>query len=126
MDAAPFNWGKDYQRPNLAPEDIVVYEMGVRSFTADASSKLASGQEGTFAGLLAKVGVPYLSAVRLSDRYRMVAAYFPPTNWKRDTSQQRDGRFAWWDRANHCSDACYVSINLADEVMTWGESNLLS
>ena len=63
-----------------------MYEMGVRSFTAHASSKLASGQEGTFAGLLAKVGVPYLSAVRLSDHHRMEAAYFPPANWKRDTS----------------------------------------
>ena len=57
LDAAPFNWGKDYKRPNLAPEEIVVYEMGVRSFTADESSKLGPGQEGTYAGLMAKVGL---------------------------------------------------------------------
>ena len=54
LDAAPFDWGKDYARPNLAPEDVVVYEMGVRSFTADASSGVGKGKEGTYAGLMAK------------------------------------------------------------------------
>ena len=86
LDAAPFNWGKDYQRPNLAPEDIVVYEMGVRSFTADSSSKLASGQEGTFAGLMAKVGFSYLSAVRLSDYHRMGSGIVPSCQLERETS----------------------------------------
>lgn len=33
-----------------------MYEMGVRSFTADESSKVGQGQEGTYAGLTAKVG----------------------------------------------------------------------
>lgn len=85
LDAAPFNWGKDYQRPNLAPEDVVVYEMGVRSFTANESSKLAPGQEGTFAGLMAKVGSPSLSAVRLSDDHRMGSG-IAPCQLQRDTS----------------------------------------
>ena len=57
LDATPFDWGKDYKRPNLAPEEVVVYEMGVRSFTADESSKLAPGQLGTYTGLMAKVRV---------------------------------------------------------------------
>ena len=55
LDAAPFSWGKDYKRPNLGPEEVIVYEMGVRSFTADESSRVGPGQEGTFAGLMAKV-----------------------------------------------------------------------
>ena len=54
LDAAPFDWGKDYKRPNLAPEDVIVYEMGVRSFTADSSSRVGAGKEGTYAGLMAK------------------------------------------------------------------------
>ena len=54
LDAAPFDWGKDYARPKLAPEDVVVYEMGVRSFTADASSGVGKAKEGTYAGLMAK------------------------------------------------------------------------
>ena len=57
LDAAPFDWGKDYKRPNLAPEEVIVYEMGVRSFTADESSKLGPGQQGTYAGLMAKVSI---------------------------------------------------------------------
>ena len=59
LDAKPFDWGKDYKRPNLAPEEVVVYEMGVRSFTADESSKLGAGQEGTYAGLMAKVSFSF-------------------------------------------------------------------
>lgn len=55
LDAAPFDWGKDYKRPNLPAEDVIVYEMGVRSFTADESSNVGAGKEGTFAGLIAKV-----------------------------------------------------------------------
>lgn len=55
LDAAPFDWGKDYKRPNLPPEDVIVYEMGVRSFTADESSGVGPGKEGTYAGLIAKV-----------------------------------------------------------------------
>lgn len=61
LDAAPFDWGKDYKRPNLAPEDVIVYEMGVRSFTADESSGVGAGKEGTYAGLMAKVDVPLVS-----------------------------------------------------------------
>lgn len=60
LDAAPFDWGKDYKRPNLAPEEVIVYEMGVRSFTADESSKLGPGQQGTYTGLMAKVSVIHL------------------------------------------------------------------
>ncbi|CAL8468466.1 g8006 [Coccomyxa elongata] len=55
LDAAPFDWGKDYKRPNLAPEDIIVYEMGVRSFTADESSGVGAEKQGTYAGLMAKI-----------------------------------------------------------------------
>ena len=51
-----FDWGVDYQRPNLAPQDLIVYEMGVRSFTADESSAVGAEQQGTFLGLIEKVG----------------------------------------------------------------------
>ncbi|CAL5221257.1 g3414 [Coccomyxa viridis] len=64
LDAAPFDWGKDYKRPNLAPEEVIVYEMGVRSFTADDSSKLGPGQQGTYAGLMAKI--PHLKELGIT------------------------------------------------------------
>ena len=53
-----FDWGRDYQRPNLPPQDLVVYEMCVRSFTADESSGLPDGKRGTFLGLKDKVASP--------------------------------------------------------------------
>jgi pullulanase/glycogen debranching enzyme len=36
---------------------MIVYEMGVRSFTADASSGLPEGRLGTFLGLKEKVQI---------------------------------------------------------------------
>ena len=55
LEAAPFDWGKSYSRPNLAPQDLVIYEMGVRSFTASGTSGVGADKQGTYAGLMAKV-----------------------------------------------------------------------
>ena len=52
--SAVFEWGSDYQRPNLPWQDLIVYEMGVRSFTAGASSGVGDGKQGTFQGLVDK------------------------------------------------------------------------
>ena len=52
----PFDWGTDYHRPNLPWQDLIVYEMPIRSFTADPSSGVGEGLQGTFAGAAAKVG----------------------------------------------------------------------
>ena len=52
----PFDWGPNYQRLNIPPEDLIIYEMGVRSFTAGESSGLPQEQRGTYAGLAAKAG----------------------------------------------------------------------
>ena len=54
FEEAEFDWGSDYQRPNIAPQDLIVYEMGVRSFTADGSSGVGPEHEGTFLGLIDK------------------------------------------------------------------------
>ena len=59
FEAPAFEWGADYQRPNLPPQDLIVYEMPVRSFTADASSKVGDANQGTFKGVAEKV---YLGA----------------------------------------------------------------
>ena len=79
LDAAPFDWGKDYKRPNLAPEEVIVYEMGVRSFTADESSKLGPGQQGTYAGLMAKVGCPHpVHALQWPSNHEPTTCVGPP------------------------------------------------
>lgn len=50
-----FDWGNTIQL-ELPPEDLVIYEMHVRGFTKDASSRVKAG--GTFEGLREKI--PYL------------------------------------------------------------------
>lgn len=55
FESPEFDWGSDYQRPNLPWQDLIVYEMPVRSFTADTSSKVDEGRQGTFLGLADKV-----------------------------------------------------------------------
>ncbi|KAK9829065.1 hypothetical protein WJX72_003715 [[Myrmecia] bisecta] len=55
FDSEPFDWGEDYARPNLPHQDLIVYEMGVRSFTADKSSGVGPAKQGTFKGLADKI-----------------------------------------------------------------------
>ena len=50
-----FDWGSE-PNPNMALEDLVIYEMHVRGFTKDASSGVK--YPGTFAGVMEKI--PYL------------------------------------------------------------------
>ncbi len=52
-----FDWEND--RPlEIEPEDQIIYEMHVRSFTRDASSGVKAKHQGTFAGIRDKI--PYL------------------------------------------------------------------
>lgn len=55
FDLKPFDWGEGYQRPDLPFQDLIIYEMTVRCFTADASSGLPDGVRGTFKGVMDKV-----------------------------------------------------------------------
>ena len=54
FQSAPFDW-QGVAPPRTAPEDSVVYEVGVRHFTGDASSGLPESQRGTYLGLAAKI-----------------------------------------------------------------------
>ncbi|KAK9865482.1 hypothetical protein WJX84_005686 [Apatococcus fuscideae] len=51
----PFDWGADYKQPHHAPQDLIIYEMCVRSFTADASSGVGTARQGTFLGIADKI-----------------------------------------------------------------------
>ncbi len=54
LDEPEFDWGAGYRRPAIPAQDLIIYEMGVRSFTADASAGLPAADAGTFRGLQAK------------------------------------------------------------------------
>ena len=53
-----FDWG-NFHQPSIPMEDLVIYELHVRGFTMDKSSKVA--HPGTFEGLREKI--PYLKAL---------------------------------------------------------------
>ena len=58
-----FDWEND--RPLEIPhEDLVIYEMHVRSFTRDASSEVKESHRGTFAGIRDKI--PYLKELGIN------------------------------------------------------------
>uniref|UniRef100_A0ACD5XVE0 Uncharacterized protein n=1 Tax=Avena sativa TaxID=4498 RepID=A0ACD5XVE0_AVESA len=55
FDSSPFDWGVDYQLPNLPETDLVVYEMNVRAYTADESSGLDPAVRGSYLGFIDKI-----------------------------------------------------------------------
>uniref|UniRef100_A0A8R7QIH2 Glycosyl hydrolase family 13 catalytic domain-containing protein n=1 Tax=Triticum urartu TaxID=4572 RepID=A0A8R7QIH2_TRIUA len=55
FDSSPFDWGADYQLPNLPETDLVIYEMNVRAFTADESSGLDAAVRGSYLGFIDKI-----------------------------------------------------------------------
>ncbi len=54
----PFNW-EDDDHPNIPLKDLIIYEMHVRGFTQDSSSKVT--HPGTFRGIIEKI--PHLKAL---------------------------------------------------------------
>ncbi|XP_040367492.1 isoamylase 3, chloroplastic-like [Rosa chinensis] len=55
FDSLPFDWGDNYKLPNIPENDLVIYEMNVRAFTADESSGLDPDVCGSYRGLIDKV-----------------------------------------------------------------------
>lgn len=51
----PFDWGNDYQSPEIPEKDLVIYEMSVRAFTADKSSGLEPSICGSYLGVIEKI-----------------------------------------------------------------------
>jgi isoamylase len=56
FDSPAFDWGADYNRPQHHMKDLIMYEMTVRCFTADASSGVEPQHRGTYLGVADKVG----------------------------------------------------------------------
>ncbi|KAM7258061.1 hypothetical protein ACFE04_013802 [Oxalis oulophora] len=55
FDVTPFDWGQNYKLPNIPEKDLVVYEMNVRAFTNDESTKLGPDVRGSYLGLIEKI-----------------------------------------------------------------------
>ncbi|MCO5555169.1 hypothetical protein L7F22_008712 [Adiantum nelumboides] len=50
-----FDWGNDDSRSRIPEANLIIYEMNVRAFTADESSKLAGDLRGTYLGVIEKI-----------------------------------------------------------------------
>ncbi|XP_020690934.1 isoamylase 3, chloroplastic-like [Dendrobium catenatum] len=55
FNSAPFDWGPNYKLPDIPETDLVIYEMNVRSFTADESSGLDPEIRGSYLGVISKI-----------------------------------------------------------------------
>ncbi|GAA0691357.1 glycogen debranching protein GlgX [Kitasatospora atroaurantiaca] len=70
-----FDWGDD-ARPDLAPEDLVIYEAHVRGFTRHPSARVSS--PGTYRGLQEKI--PYLRELGITCVELLPVAEFDETD----------------------------------------------
>ncbi len=73
-DEDEFDW-QDDQRPDHG-HDLVIYEMHVRGFTRNANSGLPAPEQGTFAGVIAKI--PYLKELGVTAVELMPIHQFDP------------------------------------------------
>ncbi|XP_031498374.1 isoamylase 3, chloroplastic isoform X2 [Nymphaea colorata] len=55
FESLPFDWGEEYRPPNIPEKDLIIYEMNVRAFTADASSGLGPHIRGSYLGVIEKI-----------------------------------------------------------------------
>lgn len=53
-----FDWGRNYSRPEVSGEELIVYEVPLRLFTAHPNSGVGGDRQGTFLGFLDKVLPP--------------------------------------------------------------------
>lgn len=53
--APEFDWGEDYKPPSIPEKDLVIYEMNVRGFTQDESSKVPPAARGSYRGMIEKI-----------------------------------------------------------------------
>ncbi|KAK3227272.1 hypothetical protein Dsin_007134 [Dipteronia sinensis] len=71
FDSLPFDWGSNYNLPNIPEKDLVVYEMNVRAFTIDQSSGSDPDIRGSYLGVIKKGNASLLQTEPVSDRWHL-------------------------------------------------------
>ncbi|MGK7903923.1 MAG: glycogen debranching protein GlgX [Hormoscilla sp.] len=88
-----FDWEDD--RPlEIPPEDMIVYEMHVRSFTRHGSSGVKTQHQGTFAGLREKI--PYLKELGVNAVEMMPIYEFDEFENSRPNPQTGETLYNYW------------------------------
>jgi len=88
-----FDWGSD--RPlEIPPEDQIIYEMHVRSFTRHESSGIKENHRGTFAGIRDKI--PYLKELGVNAVELMPVYEFDEFENSRPNPQTGETLYNYW------------------------------
>ncbi|CAO2140692.1 unnamed protein product [Urochloa humidicola] len=81
FDSSPFDRGDDYKLPNFPETDLVIYEMNVRAFTADESSRLGPSVRGSYLGVIDKI--PHLLELGINAMELLPVFEFDELEFKR-------------------------------------------
>ena len=88
-----FDWEDD--RPlEIPPEDLIIYEMHVRSFTRHESSGVKASHKGTFAGITEKI--PYLKELGVNTVELMPVYEFDEWENSRQNPETGETLFNYW------------------------------
>ncbi len=88
-----FDWGND-RALEIPPEDQIIYEMHVRSFTRHESSGIKENHRGTFAGIRDKI--PYLKELGVNAVELMPVYEFDEFENSRPNPQTGETLFNYW------------------------------
>lgn len=88
---SPFDWGNDTP-PHIPMQDLIVYEMHVRGYTAHPSSEVAD--KGTFLGLIEKI--PHLLDLGVNAIELLPIQEFNEMEWKHYNPKTKERLFNYW------------------------------
>jgi len=88
-----FDWGSD-RALEIPPEDQIIYEMHVRSFTRHDSSRIKENHRGTFAGIRDKI--PYLRELGVNAVELMPVYEFDEFENSRPNPQTEETLYNYW------------------------------
>lgn len=112
MPLPSFDW-KGVTSPNIPYNDLVIYEMHVRGFTADPSSKVS--HPGTFLGVIEKI--PYLLELGINAVELMPIYEFDESANERKNPDTKEDLFNYWG---------YSSINFFAPMQRYATSRELA
>jgi len=108
----PFDWGDD-AGPLIPKKDLIIYEMHVRGFTQDPSSKVQS--PGTFAGIIEKID--YLKSLGVNAVELMPIHEFNERDNARTHPETNEPLFQYWG---------YSTVNFFAPMRRYSRGNALT
>jgi isoamylase len=109
VDTTVYDW-EGVESPELHPADSIIYELHVRGFTRDPSSRVT--HPGTFEGLVEKI--PYLKALGVTTVELLPVHQFDQTENPRSNPETGEGLTNFWGYNSVAYFAPYRGYYIAD------------